>query len=200
MIAFSEYKIKKARLKLGEPVMSVELEDEQIVNCFAEAVSNWELYALLSNLSEDKLNKISSYWVENYFFALCKENLARIRSKFQGKLPLPGTDVTLEYESLLTESDREKENLIGLLIPVQKKMVLAFYINVGNMEHSDVKPYIENIKKLATNKNEIHYFIPVRDQETRIECIYPNFTNDEEIKSKLNIILDDIINKIQNEE
>lgn len=52
---------------------------------------------------------------------------------------------------------------------------------------------------MGGDKGYKYFFIAVRDQETRIECVYPNFVNNEEITAKLNICLDDMIKTIKDE-
>lgn len=197
---FSEGIKKRAIAKLGGPVMDVELDDEQMQAIYTLSIINWDLYSPLSNISKDTLRDIKCVWIENFFQALCKEALGRVRGKFKSSMPIPGAEnVLLNYESLLTESDQEKEALIDLLIPVANKMILAAYVNVGNLEESDVKKYCEKISKMVnTNRGAVYYVIPVRDQETKIECVYPNFVSDKKIKEKLNVCLDDIINSIKN--
>lgn len=75
--------------------------------------------------------------------------------------------------------------------------MLAFYINVGNMDSEDVKKYMKKIsKQLSSDKSFRFFIVPVRDQETKIECIYPNFLYDEEMKNKMNTVLDKLIENI----
>ncbi len=196
----SEGAKKRVLSKLGEPTMSVELDDEQMQNLYVISIVNWDLYSQISNLNKDKLINIKGVWLENYFQAICKEALGRVRGKYANSLPIPGAEnVFLNYESLLRESDQEKEALIGLLVPVTNKIILAVYINVHNLDEHDVKSYCNKIsEKINTNKGIIYHVIPVRDQETKIECVYPNFVYDEKIKEKLNLCLDDVINNINN--
>ena len=54
-------------------------------------------------------------------------------------------------------------------------LVLVFYVNVGNMDGQDVNEYLDKIKNVITlNKEQTKcFFVAVRDQETRIECINP---------------------------
>lgn len=191
---------KRILIKLGEPSIQVELEEEAMKNLFIDSYKDWNMYSNLSKLEEKKLYAIKDEWIENYFQALCKESLGRIRGKYMGVVNLPGAELKLEYESLLNESRQEKENLIGLLIPATEKIILAVYVNVGNIDYKDVDSVMNKLKKSVTeDRGYKYFFIAVRDQESRIECIYPNVTNNEEITAKLNVILDDII-KTSNDE
>lgn len=65
----------------------------------------------LDNLSFDDLNEPAKIWVRRYFTALCKETLGRVRGTFSGKIPIPEADVTVEYDSLLSEGKDEMVTL-----------------------------------------------------------------------------------------
>jgi hypothetical protein len=41
---------------------------------------------------------------------------------------------------------------------------------------------------MLTDTNMVQYFIPVRDQETKIECINPKLVNEEEYQDVLNVL------------
>lgn len=200
--SFSQSVKNRAIAKLGGPTIAVELDDEQMEALYVNSIKDWRLYSSLSNLETSKIESIEQEWLENYFQALCKETLGRIRGKFREGLSIPGVEkVILDYESLLKESDQEKSGLIGLLIPPAEKIVLAVYINVGNMNSEDVKFHMSKIQeKMSADKGFKYFFIAVRDQESRIECVYPNFVHNDEIAAKLNKCLDDITNSIKNEE
>lgn len=56
------------------------------------------------------------------------------------------------------------------------KTIMVFYINVDSMATSDVPEYIKKIqatiKPLDEDRDKvINYIIPVRNQETRVECL-----------------------------
>jgi hypothetical protein len=65
------------------------------------------------NFSE--LNSPSKQWVRDYFTALCKETLGRVRGKFGGVLGVTDSEVTMDYESLLSESKEDKAILMERL-------------------------------------------------------------------------------------
>lgn len=65
------------------------------------------------NFSE--LNTPSKQWVRDYFTAICKETLGRVRGKFGGVLGVTDAEVTMDYESLLSESKEDKAALIERL-------------------------------------------------------------------------------------
>jgi hypothetical protein len=57
------------------------------------------------------LNNPSQQWVRRWFIALCKETLARVRGKYSGNLKTPDSELTMDYQSLLTEAKDEKDKL-----------------------------------------------------------------------------------------
>lgn len=66
----------------------------------------------------------------------------------------------------------------------KQQIILAVYVNIGNLSSEEYHNVISKIQKtFSDNKkqeNIIHYIIPVRDQPTRIECIYPHFISSSE--------------------
>jgi hypothetical protein len=59
----------------------------------------------------DELNTPSKQWVRDYFTAMCKETLGRVRGKFGGSLGVTDAEVTMDYDSLLSESKDDKDKL-----------------------------------------------------------------------------------------
>jgi len=59
----------------------------------------------------DELNTSSKQWVRDYFTAMCKETLGRVRGKFGGNLGVTDAEVTMDYDSLLGEAKEDKSAL-----------------------------------------------------------------------------------------
>ena len=59
----------------------------------------------------DELNTPSKQWVRDYFTAMCKETLGRVRGKFGGSLGVTDAEVTMDYDSLLSEAKEDKDKL-----------------------------------------------------------------------------------------
>ncbi len=206
--------IERARRKLGHPVIQIEITDEQMTSLIKDAQETFYLYADLSNMPIDKQEKIEDAWIKKYFFALCKETLGRIRGKFGGAIPVPGTDLKLDYESLLLESEREraflKYSIFGdeeILKSVRiKDAVFVFYVNVVNLDVQETSEQMELLMEKFKKPGFINYFIPVEDSESRVECIYPVSDEfDEEGKhiiDRLSDYLDELTNnnKTNNQE
>lgn len=60
-----------------------------------------------------------------------------------------------------------------------KDVILVFYINVGNMAEEDVEPYVESIRNnISGDKPEDTapwFYIPVRGESSKVECLHPKF-------------------------
>ncbi len=85
-------------------------------------------------------------------------------------------------------------------VKIKDKLILAFYLNVGGLSEQDVDGYISRVRgSMKEDDSAIYYFIPVRNQETRVECVYPIFVDNQEIKERSKQVLDKLFNKINNE-
>jgi len=70
----------------------------------------------LEELTWESLNVPGKQWVRRWFTAYVKETLARVRGKYSGNLKTPDSEVTMDYNSLLTEAKDEKTKLMEELI------------------------------------------------------------------------------------
>lgn len=63
-------------------------------------------------------------------------------------------------------------------------LVFVFYINVGNLSTDEVQRVIEDVnRRLTVNKGDVvNYIIPVKNSETRVECINPKLASEEEFQ------------------
>ncbi len=66
------------------------------------------------NIVYNKVNSIGRHWIREFTFALSKEQLGLIRSKF-GNIPIPGSDLTLNGGDLVTQGREDKKELITQL-------------------------------------------------------------------------------------
>lgn len=174
--------IERARRKLGAPIIDVELTDEQMTSLLKDAHETFYLYATFVDMPISKQDKIEYFWINKYFYALCKETLGRIRGKYVDGMPIPGGEnIRLDFEILLQESIKEK-NLLKYMIFGDKEFiknsdvqnaVLVFYINTGNMDHQDIDILMKDIKiKIGKIPGFTMFFLPIRG-ESKIDCIYP---------------------------
>ena len=204
--------MERARRKLGAPIIDVELTDEQMTSLLKDAQETFYLYADLCDMPIVKQDKIEDAWIKKYFYALCKETLGRVRGKFSGKIPTPGAELTLDYESLLLEAEREKcllkYSIFGdkelLKCAQTQNAVFVFYINVGNIDNKEVEALFNSLTEKFKKPGFTNYFIPIRDGETRVECIYPISKElDEDGKNvinRLNDYLNELVSKSKDDE
>ena len=78
----------------------------------------------------------------------------------------------------------------------KEKIILIHYINVGNIDGNDVSKMMEEVINKLSLKGEdnvISYWIPVREGETRVECINPVIASKDEM-DKIGKIIEDIKN------
>jgi len=88
-----------------------------------------------------------------------------------------------------------------------EKIILVHYINIGNIDGNDVSKIMEDVVKKLSPKEEdniISYWIPVREGETRVECINPklvsqeDFTEAKQVLDRNQKIVNDIIKRKDN--
>lgn len=85
------------------------------------------------------------------------------------------------------------------------KSIIVFYINVGHLDPEGVSEIIKKVQDMIKPLPEdadkvIQYVIPVRDQETKIECINSPvyFSSEEQVKKYKDEIkrMDDKLDRI----
>ena len=85
----------------------------------------------------------------------------------------------------------------------KEKIILIHYINVGNIDGNNVSEMMEDVVNKFSLKEEdniISYWIPVREGETRVECINPKLVSQEDF-TEAKRVLDrnqEIVNNIIN--
>ena len=66
--------------------------------------------APFDNIPYENINAIGKQWIRRFALALSKETLGQIRGKF-ATMPIPGGDVTLNHQELLSQAKEEQEAL-----------------------------------------------------------------------------------------
>ena len=65
------------------------------------------------------------------------------------------------------------------------KLILVAYINISGINDADVPAFImESVNNLKPKEDDstLFYAIPVRGEESRLECVNPKFVSEEEYK------------------
>jgi hypothetical protein len=81
-----------------------------------------------------------------------------------------------------------------------EKIILVHYINIANIDGNDVSKIMEDVVKKLSPKEEdniISYWIPVREGESRVECINPKLVSQEDFTEAKRVL--DRNQKIVNE-
>jgi hypothetical protein len=67
------------------------------------------------NLRFKDINSPGRQWIRDYCFALCRELLGLIRSKFES-IPIPNSEVRLNGDALVTQAREDKEKLVTQML------------------------------------------------------------------------------------
>jgi len=98
------------------------------------------------NIPYDKINSIGKQWIRRFALAICKEMLGQVRSKF-AQIPIPGDNVTLNGDKLLTEGKEEQKELREEL---KTQLAEMTYAKLG-----------EDGAKMMEDANKTQIFIPM---------------------------------------
>ena len=80
--------------------------DDSVVSDFSNVNYDFMVYS--------NINDVGKQWIRKYGFALSKELLGIVRSKY-GTIPIPNSEVSLDGDTLRAEATAEKEQLIEQL-------------------------------------------------------------------------------------
>jgi len=96
----------------------------------------------LANIPYKNINSIGKQWIRRFSLSLAKETLGQIRSKF-GQIPIPGNNVTLNGEKLISESREEQKSLREEL---QKVLDELTYEKITEIQKNMVKNTQETVQ------------------------------------------------------
>ena len=125
---------KKIYIRFGKATdgLAPDIEDKTISGVSGLHNIPWD------NISYAGINSIGRQWIRQYTFALSKEVLGLVRSKF-GTIPIPNGDLQLNGSDLLSQAQGEKEKLITNLKEMldsltYDKLLESQAAEVGNMQ------------------------------------------------------------------
>ena len=95
----------------------------------------------LANIPYKSINSIGKQWIRRFALSVAKETLGQIRSKF-GQIPIPGNNVTLNGDKLITESREEQKTLREEL---QKVLDELTYEKITEIQKNMVKNTQETV-------------------------------------------------------
>lgn len=100
----------------GNPLYSGNTQNPTFSGSVGNGLVSGPSDAQLNYLSYGQMNSVARTWVKKYAEALAKELLARnIRGKFNGTLPIPDAELTLNSDSLTSDARADKELLMTQL-------------------------------------------------------------------------------------
>jgi len=183
----TERLISMAKHKLGYPYTEIEIDESSFSSLILESHRKFDFYSKLNkNLNKEEIDSIEHFWIESYFFALTKEVLGNVRGKLSGDIKSAEKNIKLDYIHLLKEAEAEKKSLIKILYPEyyyenkEDIVILAFYINIGNLETSEVDILT---KKMSNNLNLTlpsfvkNIIIPIKNKNSYVEIVYSSIND-----------------------
>jgi len=100
----------------------------------------------LANIPYKNINSIGKQWIRRFALSLAKETLGQVRSKF-GQIPIPGNNVSLNGDKLISEAREEQKTLREELQKVLDEMTyekiseLQKNISKNALETAQTYPY-----------------------------------------------------------
>ena len=107
---FFQYIVKKDRWK----TLTYTASGSEAVEGGQTAVQSDFSSIRYDNMVYKNINHPGQQWIRKYTLALCKELLGIIRSKY-GSIPIPGSETSMDGDTLRSEATSEKEGLVSML-------------------------------------------------------------------------------------
>lgn len=96
------------------------------------------------NLRYEKINSIGRQWIRQYCLALARELLGLIRSKFNS-VPIPGGDLTLNGDALVTQGREDKQNLSDKLVEMLNELTFAKMLESQALEAENMTKILKAV-------------------------------------------------------
>lgn len=96
------------------------------------------------NLQYSKINSIGHQWIRQYCLALARELLGLIRSKFNS-VPIPGGDLTLNGDALVTQGREDKQGLRDKLLEMLTEMTYAKMLETQALEAENMTKILKAV-------------------------------------------------------
>ena len=93
-------------------------------------------------LQYDKINSIGKQWIRQYTLALSREQLGLVRSKFSN-IPIPGSDLQLDGNSLVTSGREDKTKLIEELKTMLETMTYDKLIEISALRAENMQKQLK---------------------------------------------------------
>ena len=93
----------------------------------------------LANVPFANINSVGKQWIRRFALSLSKETLGQVRSKF-GAIPIPGNNVNLNGEKLISEAREEQK---ALREELQKVLDELTYQKITEIQKTMAKDSLE---------------------------------------------------------
>jgi hypothetical protein len=97
-----------------------------------------------TNQTYSSINSVGRAWIYKYALALSKEMLGLVRKKYQS-IPIPGAEVQLNGDDLLSSSKDDKEQLVTTLLNQLEQMSRANQYDKRNAELNAMRDVLNNV-------------------------------------------------------
>ena len=98
----------------------------------------------LANIPFKNINSVGKQWIRRFALSLAKETLGQIRSKF-GSIPIPGNNVNLNGDKLISEAREEQK---GLREELQKVLDELTYQKITELQKTISKDALETAQNV----------------------------------------------------
>jgi hypothetical protein len=96
------------------------------------------------DLNYSKVNSIGKQWARQYTFALCKELLGLVRSKFKS-IPIPNTDIQLDGDNLVSQGREDKKDLLDKLREMLDSLTYDKLVETNAVKAENVQKHLKTI-------------------------------------------------------
>lgn len=82
-------------------------------------------------------------------------------------------------------------------------VILVLYVNVGSIPDIDVEPFIKKVSDMMFRDdilkkiNATSFIIPIREGETRLDCIHPKYILDSDVYKEYESKLKELNNNLE---
>ena len=77
-----------------------------------------------------------------------------------------------------------------------EKVILVLYVNVQGILPKNLDEHMKEMSQKSKIEGVIQYFIPIREGDSRVECIYPKYVVGEQVDKEMNDVLERLNNAL----
>jgi len=87
---------------------------------------------------------------------------------------------------------------------MEDKKILVFYVGIGDMKNEHIEEYMGKVKNIffsaefIAKVNAEVMLLPIRDVNSRVECINPKYISDKDLIAKHEELMKDYLESLNN--